>query len=314
MIGQARIDGFEAVTLFSEHEGIAASFVPAAGMVGCSLTHHAGELLGQRHGLAAYAEQHSTMGIPLLYPWANRLGGERLEVEGREIDLSSHPDCLKLDENELPIHGLLTAASGWEVLRRSPLRRGGLLEARFDWSAHPQLLELYPFPHTLTIEARLEGSRLTIATTIAANGGVAVPVAFGFHPYFSLPGIDREQWQVELPVGEQLLLDGRGLPTGGREPVELTPAALGERSFDDLYLAPEPDQPFVISGGGRRIELRMDAAYPYSQLYSPPGAALLAIEPMSAPTNALVSGHYRAVPAGGQLRAGFSITVLSEPS
>ena len=43
-------------------------------MIGISLTDSGTELLGQRRGLDAYVANGKTMGIPLLYPWANRLG------------------------------------------------------------------------------------------------------------------------------------------------------------------------------------------------------------------------------------------------
>jgi hypothetical protein len=65
MIGEREIDGFEALTLSSEAVELEAAFVPAAGMVGCSLLHRGEELLGQRGGLGTYVEQRSTMGIPL---------------------------------------------------------------------------------------------------------------------------------------------------------------------------------------------------------------------------------------------------------
>src|SRR3954453_365191 len=60
-----------------------AVFVPDAGMVGCSLRHRGAELLGQRGGLGAYVAERKTMGIPLLYPWANRLGAWGCALAGR---------------------------------------------------------------------------------------------------------------------------------------------------------------------------------------------------------------------------------------
>src|SRR5436305_7347934 len=83
-----------------------ATFVPGAGMVGTSLRHHGSELLGQREGLAHYAEGHSTMGIPLLHPWANRLQGDQIEIGGARIDLGDSA-LVPRDEDGLPIHGLL---------------------------------------------------------------------------------------------------------------------------------------------------------------------------------------------------------------
>ena len=87
-----------------------ATWVPAAGMVGASLRHRGDELLGQRGGLAAYVERGSTFGIPLLHPWANRLGAGRFGVAGREVHLPARAAPVRRDEHGLPIHGLLAAS------------------------------------------------------------------------------------------------------------------------------------------------------------------------------------------------------------
>jgi hypothetical protein len=60
MIGERQVDGFGALTLSSEAAELEAAFVPAAGMVGCSLLHRGEKLLGQRGGLGTYVEQRST--------------------------------------------------------------------------------------------------------------------------------------------------------------------------------------------------------------------------------------------------------------
>src|SRR5215471_17718791 len=109
MTGLRQIEGFEARTLSSDTAGLEAAFVPAAGMVGCSLLHDGEEVLGQRGGLARYAAEHSTMGIPILYPWANRVTSRRFEVAGRQVDLETHPALVRTDPAGLPIHGLLSA-------------------------------------------------------------------------------------------------------------------------------------------------------------------------------------------------------------
>ena len=291
----------DAVTLGSEIE---VTFVPSAGMVACSLRHRGDELLGQRGGLSAYVERRSTMGIPLLHPWANRLSEFRFELAGREVDLERA--STKLDPNGLPIHGLLAADRGWEVLKADP----AALSASFDFGARPDLLAAFPFPHTLRIHATVDGARLTIATTLAATGDTPVPVSFGFHPYLQLPGIPREEWEIEAPVAERLALDERGIPTGERTGADVGSGPLGERTFDDAYLA--PSGPFVLAGGGRRISLAFEQGYGYSQLYAPPDDEVIAFEPMTAPTNALISGDgLQMLDPGDRYEAIFSIEVDS---
>lgn len=313
MVGERTEDGFAALTLESEAlGGIEAIFVPEAGMICCGLRHRGEELLGQRGGLARYVESGSTMGIPFLHPWANRLGETRFELAGREVNLELPDLHVKHDAAGLPMHGLLTAARGWHVERHLETDEGGVLLASFDFASYPHLLEAFPFPHEVRIEATLAAATLTIATTVRATGDVPVPLAFGFHPYLQLPETPRAEWHLEAPVTERLELDDRMLPTGHREPAEIAPGPLANRTYDDAYLAPPPGTPFVLSGGGRRLELRMDAGFPYTQIYAPADTEAVAIEPMTAPTNALVAGgsELRFVGPGESHAASFDITVV----
>jgi galactose mutarotase-like enzyme len=280
-------------------------------MVGCSLIHRGEQLLGQRGGLAAYVAERKTMGIPLLYPWANRLGRERFPVAGRDMDLRSVSPPLRRDGNGLTMHGLLAGIGGWRVARHEVTADGGVLAADFDFGAAGGLTDAFPFPHTLRFEAALAGGTLTITTTVEATGGAPVPIAFGYHPYLRLPGVERAAWDAEVPVREALVLDERMLPTGARVAVQVPAGPLGERTFDDAYVAPPGAAPFALSGGGRRIELAFLSGYPFAQVFAPAEDDVVAYEPMTAPTNALVDGG-DALPllaAGERFSAAFSITV-----
>jgi aldose 1-epimerase len=316
MVGERSEEGFPALTLESGALGeVEAIFVPEAGMICCSLRHRGQELLGQRGGLTKYVESGSTMGIPFLHPWANRLGESRFELAGREVKLGLDGLHIKRDQAGLPMHGLLTGARGWRVERHLELdgegkEDGGELLASFDFGSYPRLLEAFPFPHRVEIEAILSGSKLRIATTVRAGGEGAVPIAFGFHPCLRLPGVERPEWEIEAPVRERLELDGRMLPTGRREPVGIVSGLLRGRSFDDAFIAPPPGEPFVLTGGGRCLTLRMDESYPFAQIYAPADLDAVAFEPMTAPTNALVSGEdLRMLPAGESFTAMFEIAI-----
>jgi aldose 1-epimerase len=315
MVGERNEDGFPALTLESDAlGGIEAIFVPEAGMICCSLRHCGEELLGQRGGLPKYVESGSTMGIPFLHPWANRLGATRFEVAGREVNLDLEDLSLKRDAAGLPMHGLLTAARGWKVERHGEVDGGGILVASFDFGAYPQLLAAFPFPHRVEIETTLIDAVLTIATTVYATGETSVPISFGFHPYLRLPGVERADWELEAPVRERLELDQSSLPTGVRKPIRIEPGPLGSRLFDDAFLAPPDGEPFVLSGGGRRIELRMDPGYRFAQIYAPGDIDTVAFEPMTAPTNALVTGplDLPLVEPGESCSATFSVALIDD--
>lgn len=154
-------------------------------------------------------------------------------------------------------------------------------------------------------------STLTLTTTVHATGDVGVPISFGFHPYLCPPGVERSEWELQAPVQERLELDESLLPTGRRGPVRIEPGPLGDRVFDDAYLAPPDGEPFVLDAGGRRIELPMGPGYPFAQIYAPADTDAVAFEPMTASTNALVTGgpDLPLVEPGGSFSAVFSITL-----
>jgi galactose mutarotase-like enzyme len=273
---------------------LTASFAPEVGMVGASLLYRGEELLGQRGGLEKYAETGSSFGIPFLHPWANRLD--------RDVDSPR----VRRDQNGLPIHGLLTASPYWELVSSTETT----LSARLDFAAHDDLMSGFPYAHELRVDVELAGPRLSVATSVRATGDVAVPIAFGWHPYLTLPGVGRADWQVEMPVRRRAELDARGIPTGRSEPVKIEPGPLGDSAYDDLF--PEIDERpvFALEGGGRRIELAFEEGYPVAQVYAPPDQAFICFEPMTAPTNALVSGEgLREVPRGGEFATRFSVSV-----
>jgi aldose 1-epimerase len=288
-------DGYAAICLTDGD--LAATFVPGLGMIGASLTHGGEELLGQRNGLAAYEAKGSTMGIPLLYPWANRLAGLEYEAAGKQVSIDPESPRIRLDPNGLPIHGLLAANPHWEVT--------GDLEARLDFGAQPELLEAFPFPHELRLNVALDAGALRITTTVDANQDSPVPVSFGFHPYFALPDVPREEWQVALPVTDHMLLDDKGIPTGGTRATGELDGPLGDRTFDDAYTGIKGD--FVLEGGGRRISVIFEHGYPYAQVYAPEGQELICFEPMTAPTNALGAGTAPTIEPGESFSAAFRI-------
>src|SRR5262245_23400823 len=277
-------------------------------MVGASLRHDGAELLDERRGVAEYARAGATMGIPLLHPWANRLAGLRYTVGGRTVTLDRDSGVLHFEEHGLPIHGLLLGRSRFEVTREEATGEHARLDACLGFSPDAILLAAFPFPHELLLSITLDDRALVVETTVEPTSDVPVPVAFGFHPYFTLPGAPREAWTVELPVRERLLLDARMMPTGEREPVAIQPGPLGERHFDDAFVAPES---FVLRGGGRRIEVDFVRGYPFAQVFTPPGASFICFEPMTAPANALVRGgpDLRLVAPGTRFEATFAVRV-----
>jgi aldose 1-epimerase len=286
-----------------------AVFLPGYGLLGASLRHRGVELLGRVQDLSTAAAEGSTAGIPLLHPWANRLAGSHYRAAGREVTLDQASPFLHSDAHGLPIHGVPWSRLAWELIESTP----DSLTARLAWT-QGELLAVFPFPHRLEMAVTLSPVGLTLETQLSADLDGPVPVSFGFHPYFVLPGVPRAQWRLKLPPMLKLGLDPRGIPTGEEEPVGGFDAELGKLDFDHGFAVLEDCPAFSLAGAGRRITVKLLAGYRYAQVYAPQDQNYVALEPMTAPTSALISGRgLTLVPPGGQFSSSFQIRVEALP-
>jgi galactose mutarotase-like enzyme/CHAD domain-containing protein len=302
---------FKAIRLDSG-SGLSATFVPGAGMVVVSLTFEGEEFLDQRGGLAEYVESAGTMGIPILYPWANRLARDSWKFGTQPARIDPGAYRVKRDENGLAIHGTLAASSLWEVNEAGTGDDLGSASVRatLDFGAHPELLQTFPFPHRLELDFRLEGRTLNVRTTVTPTAELAVPLAYGFHPYLTLPGSRRADWRLQLPPMLSLETDSRQIPTGITEPAEPFDGPIEQRDYDDSFSAVSEGAVFSVADERRQVTVCFKRGFHAAQVFSPSESNFICFEPMKSPTNALVSGRDLAsVEAGQSDIAEFSITI-----
>jgi len=233
------------------------------------------ELLADPAALpAAYRVHGRRAGITLLHPWANRLRADAFTVAGRSLRVPQD-DTVSRDADGLAIHGL-AAPAAWE-----PQARG-----RDRCVVHREVAacDAFPFAHEVEVEVALPpagGLRVTTAVTASADG--PLPVAFGWHPYFVVPG-ERATWRLGLP----------GAPC---------PEPLGDRTFDDGHV----DVARSTWSIGP-VELTQDDGYPAAQVFAPGDRDVVSLEPMTAPTDALRTGEGLPVLApGGRHVASFTL-------
>jgi galactose mutarotase-like enzyme len=300
------------VQLQDEAAALQATFIPGAGMLCSSLLHRGEELLAQNAGVEAYARDGKTMGIPLLYPWANRLAGFQYSVAGRTVRVPRDTTRVAVDQNGLPIHGVIGGRLAWEPITDRTTDASSLA-ARLQWSDdRPELFEVFPFRQALDFRAQLELGRLEIELTVSACGGDVVPLTFGFHPYLSLPNAPRETWVIELPAMHRLALDASQIPTGAGQAQPSRRFELADLEFDDGFddVASPATFSAAAAAAGRRIELELLDGYPCAQVFAPRTGQFICFEPMVAPTNALASGEgLKLLDPGERYSAGFSISV-----
>ena len=154
---------------------------------------------------------------------------------------------------------------------------------------------------------RVGRRRVRVDTVVEATGGVAVPVSFGWHPYWRMP-VHATTGRYASPTSRTRASTGGACPPVARgvEPAAARP--LRGQAFDDLY-AFAGDRTAALHDGERSLRLALDGGYPFVQVFAPDGRAFCCLEPMTAPTNTLVTGDHPTVRPGARFVASFTATV-----
>ena len=135
-------------------------------------------------------------------------------------------------------------------------------------------------------------------------------MSFGYHPYLRIPGEQRSGWQVALGARQRVLLDRAMIPTGEREPVGRRRFTLAGQTLDHGFDALDQPAAFEATAGDVALRVGFLDGYSYAQVYAPADQDFICFEPMTGPTNALVSGEGLALVAPGErYRAAFRVSI-----
>ena len=191
---------------------------------------------------------------------------------------------VRADENGLPIHGALAAAEDWDVVDAGSDASAAWLSAALDYGRRDDRLAVFPFPHRLELDVRLQGDALTITTTVEPTGENEVPLAFGWHPWLALPGVPRAEWELALPARTPARAR-RPQPPDRRARAGRRRARRRSATACSTTTSPSPrTRASLLAGGGREIAVEWAGGYRYAQVFAPAALDVACLEPMMAPS------------------------------
>lgn len=246
--------------------------------------------------LSEFKSKPTLCGVPLLAPWANRLDEDGFWANNKHYKFNRDLKNIRPDQNNHPIHGLVTFASQWEVVDTKADDSGAEITSRLEFWRYPDYMAQFPFAHTLYMTYRLQDGLLEVRTTVENNSTETMPVSIGFHPYFHISDAPRDSWTVSLPAKEQILLSPQLMPTGEtrampyQQGLPLKGVALDD-VFTGLTRGESHRADFGVTGTKQHISVLYGENYPVAVVYAPPGRDFICFEPMSGPTNAFNMNH-----------------------
>jgi aldose 1-epimerase len=232
----------------------------------------------------------------VLAPWPNRVRDGRWSWRGEE-------QVLDLTERERgnALHGLLRYAE-------YAIRAQADDEVTLGATIYPQ--HGWPFLVDTWVRYRLLDDGIEVTHGAANHGGEPAPFATGTHPFLRVGDAAIADLELVLPASRYVAVDERLNPTG-LLPVDGTPVdlrdgprvgaldldtAYGDIAFTDVVDGRGTSATLIAPDGARTL-LRQDVDWGWAQVYtthvfSTPDGPIdaIAVEPMTAPPDALNSG------------------------
>lgn len=229
----------------------------------------------------------------VLVPWPNRVAGATWTLNGETMLL----DVTEPSKGNAT-HGLLRN-TGYAVTDRT--------EDAVTLSATVFPQHGYPFHLLTSVRYQLTDDGLRVTHGIHNASADPAPVAIGAHPYLCLGDVPVEELTLTIAAATYFEVDETSIPVAERS-VEGTELDLrrgrrvGSLQLDHGFAGIEPsDGAFrhrLSAESGEAVELWAEEEFAYAQAFTKPefptadGPRLaIAIEPMTAPANALNTGR-----------------------
>lgn len=255
----------------------------------------------------------------VLAPWPNRTDGASFEYAGEHHQLE-----LTEPGKNTALHGLV-ADRVWPVTSTT----SDSVTLELSVSDEPG----WPWPFRLSVTYQVTDSGLQASFAMRNDAEEPMPAACGFHLYPSALGAPTDDCTLTVPDHTVLPLDVRGLPAGPEQDDTVALPARDNRlagALLDHCLHPTPgDTPpqFVLRRpDGAGVALTTSPELSWFQVFTPDAAAgmpypgrpdgrAVAVEPMTAPPDALNSGVDLVVLEPGEsLRCSWRVEVAPPPT
>ncbi|MCZ2485735.1 hypothetical protein [Aquirufa antheringensis] len=218
----------------------------------------------------------------LLTPWVNRVRNGNYSFKGKNYQLPINEPALGN-----AIHGLL-ARVPFTLVQKT--ESSVTLEHAYQ-GAEPN----YPFPFTFRYTYTLaEEGGLEITFMAQNTGSTSMPFACGWHPYFSFPDTKAADLSIKFHPTSRFLSDSQMIPLKEENLQGKSEFVFSQEKVDHVFRL-EPREKhvteFIDHKHQRSLFLTQSSVqFPFLVVFQPEGYNSVAIEPMTANTDAFNTG------------------------
>jgi aldose 1-epimerase len=291
--------GVPIVRLSDAEHGVEVSIAPGIGNRAYEMKVHGKNILHFPFAdVGEFQKRPRLCGIPFLAPWADLLNEPGFWANGKKYLFNMGLGNVR---GNMPIHGFLVASPLWSVTEVAADARSAHVTSRLEFWKYPDLMAQWPFAQEYEMTYSLAGGELEVKTTIVNLSAEAMPVAIGYHSFFQIPDIPRDEWLARYPARIHVIPGEHNIPTGEMRPLDVpNPLPLRGRTLDDGFTDLERDADgrahFSIESGGKKVETLLGPKYPVATVWLPnaPGGQpreFICFEPLTTIINGVNLAH-----------------------
>lgn len=261
------------------------------------------DVIASEDGFEDGTKPPSHNGIPILFPFPNRIRAGKYSWESKDYELPESE--VSYDGSGNAIHGFCLDCA-WRVVEQSESSVTAVFQISQD---APDRASLWPADAELTARYVISGTTLRCEFTVRNPDEKPLPWGLGTHSYFQLPlgGASADACQVFAPVVRSRDLDDC-LPSGKLSDIPdharlQDSPEYGALKLDDAFSGMETSADGSVEtsvsdpNSGVKVIQRFSADFQELVAFTPPWTAAVCLEPYTCATDA-INLHQQGLQAG----------------
>jgi aldose 1-epimerase len=220
------------------------------------------EVIKDLHPLT-YADTYASS---ILFPFANRIKDGAYSFEGKDFQFEAN----QKEENNA-LHGLVYNKT-FKVIDETNSETSASVILQYS-----EVNESKGFPYTYTIQLKytLTKKDLNLSASVKNTDAKSFPFTLGWHPYFSTSDLYKSTLQFDS--SKKLVLGDRNITTGVEDVDAIDVFEVKDKQLDDCYILDSGQT--VFKTPDFNLEIKASSKENFLQMYIPPKANTIAIEP-----------------------------------
>ncbi len=209
-----------------------------------------------------------TYASSILFPFANRIKDGAYTYNEQKFEL----DCNETGNNNA-LHGLVYNKL-FSVESSDVSEQGATVVLKYT---ETQKAKGFPYMYTVVLTYTLRDTDFSLNVTIENNDTQSFPYTLGWHPYFVCDNLAKSS--LSFNSSKTYQFDDRMITKGEDLAKVAMPFEIKNQQLDNCYAL--NDGEIVFDTPGYKMKLTSSAEENYFQMYTPPRANTIALEPVT---------------------------------